>query len=57
MVKHGTLAGVILPFRNPRTPGRTLVTGHWHRFRWSRDDAFSGSSLYTCRCGVVRPAP
>jgi len=57
VVKHGTLAGVILPFRNPRTPGRTLVTGHWHRFRWSRDDAFSGSSLYTCRCGVVRPAP
>jgi hypothetical protein len=30
---------------------------HWHRFRWTGDDAFSGSSLYACRCGVVRPAP
>ena len=30
---------------------------HWHRFRWAGDDAFSGSSLYACRCGVVRPAP
>ncbi|MGY1769929.1 hypothetical protein [Blastococcus sp. SYSU D00813] len=27
-----------------------------HRFRWSGEDVFSGSSLYTCRCGAVRPA-
>jgi len=37
----------------PVTGART----HWHRFRWAGDDAFSGSSLYACRCGVVRPAP
>jgi hypothetical protein len=30
---------------------------HWHRFRWTGDDAFSGASLYACRCGEVRPAP
>ncbi|ADB73205.1 hypothetical protein Gobs01_01599 [Geodermatophilus obscurus DSM 43160] len=29
---------------------------HRHRFRWTEDDAFSGSSLYACHCGVVRPA-
>ncbi|MGY1745208.1 hypothetical protein [Blastococcus sp. SYSU D00695] len=28
---------------------------HLHRYRWLRDDAFSGSSLYGCRCGSVRP--
>ncbi|WP_281270272.1 hypothetical protein [Geodermatophilus normandii] len=28
---------------------------HLHRYRWVRDDPFSGSSLYACRCGVVRP--
>ncbi|WP_281246700.1 hypothetical protein [Geodermatophilus amargosae] len=27
---------------------------HVHRFRWLADDPFSGSGLYTCRCGVVR---
>jgi hypothetical protein len=37
----------------PSSGGRA----HWHRFRWTGDDAFSGSSLYACRCGVVRPAP
>jgi hypothetical protein len=36
----------------PSSDGR----GHRHRFRWVGDDAFSGSSLYACRCGVVRPA-
>lgn len=29
--------------------------GHLHRFRRVSDDAFSSASLYTCRCGVVRP--
>jgi hypothetical protein len=27
----------------------------WHRYRWVGDDPFSGSGLYACRCGVVRP--
>ncbi|WP_104523544.1 hypothetical protein [Blastococcus atacamensis] len=27
---------------------------HVHWFRWTGEDAFSGSSLYTCRCGQVR---
>ncbi|WP_199522253.1 hypothetical protein [Geodermatophilus marinus] len=39
--------------RAPRWRGRL----HLHRFRWAADDAFSGSSLYACRCGVVRPSP
>jgi hypothetical protein len=34
---------------------RTSVLGHWHRFRWVGEDAFSTASLYACRCGVVRP--
>jgi len=33
--------------------GRVL---HLHRYRRTGDDPFSGSSLYACRCGVVRPA-
>jgi hypothetical protein len=37
----------------PSSGGRA----HWHRFRWAGDDAFSGSSIYACRCGEVRPAP
>ncbi len=43
----------------PAEPGRSGVLGrlHRHRFRWVGDDPFSGSSLYACRCGVVRPAP
>ena len=28
---------------------------HLHRYTWTGDDPFSGSSLYRCRCGVVRP--
>ncbi|WP_336033940.1 hypothetical protein [Geodermatophilus sp. FMUSA9-8] len=39
------------PVREPR------LRRHWHRFRWVGEDAFSGASLYACRCGVVRPAP
>ncbi|TFV53693.1 hypothetical protein [Blastococcus sp. TF02A-35] len=35
-------------------PGRPSPL-HVHWFRWSGEDAFSGSSLYTCRCGQVRP--
>lgn len=27
---------------------------HVHWFRWSGEDAFSGSSLYACRCGQAR---
>jgi hypothetical protein len=30
---------------------------HVHGFRWARDDAFSGSSPYACRCGpCARPS-
>ena len=52
-----------LPVLNRARPwhGRSVaVPGlrtHWHRFRWAGEDAFSGASLYACRCGVVRPAP
>lgn len=28
---------------------------HLHRFRWHREDPFSGQNLYACRCGKVRP--
>ena len=31
----------------------TLVR-HLHWFRYAGDDAFSASSLYRCRCGVVK---
>jgi hypothetical protein len=39
------------------TPGTTLAARvlHLHRYTWAADDPFSGSSLYRCRCGVVRP--
>ncbi|MCZ2858447.1 hypothetical protein [Blastococcus sp. VKM Ac-2987] len=44
--------------------GLRLATGaggrrsaaHVHWFRRIGDDAFSGSSLYACRCGQVRAA-
>ncbi len=55
--QSGTMQGVsLLP---PAEPGRSGVRQrlHRHRFRWVREDPFSGSSLYACRCGVVRPAP
>jgi hypothetical protein len=43
-----------------RTVGRRRgvddrASWHLHWFRWLRDDPFSGSSLYGCRCGLVRP--
>jgi len=40
------------------TPARGTAGGrlHVHRYVWSGDDPFSSSSLYRCRCGVVRPA-
>ncbi|CCG01364.1 conserved protein of unknown function [Blastococcus saxobsidens DD2] len=28
---------------------------HLHWYHWAGHDAFSGSTLYACRCGVVRP--
>ncbi|CCG01366.1 protein of unknown function [Blastococcus saxobsidens DD2] len=31
------------------------ATRHLHHFRWRSPDPFSGSSLYACRCGEVRP--
>ena len=40
------------PDAGPAAPGPL----HLHRFAWYSDDPFSGSSLYRCRCGVVRPA-
>ncbi|MGY1631516.1 hypothetical protein ACI784_07395 [Geodermatophilus sp. SYSU D01186] len=42
--------------RRPRTGHREVTWPcHRHRFSWAGDDAFSSSSLYACRCGVVRP--
>jgi hypothetical protein len=29
---------------------------HIHWFRWVGTDPFSNSSLYGCRCGVIRPS-
>jgi hypothetical protein len=45
------------PFELPRSAGWGLLrrTLHVHRFRWHSEDAFSGSNLYACRCGSVRP--
>ncbi|WP_158657485.1 hypothetical protein [Blastococcus saxobsidens] len=39
--------------RQQRLP--SIAVRHVHWFRWSGADPFSGSSLYACRCGVVRP--
>ena len=41
------------PARNAGIPRRRSAHVHW--FHWIDDDAFSGSSLYACRCGQVRP--
>ncbi|WP_171058126.1 hypothetical protein [Modestobacter altitudinis] len=48
---EGVLAG-------PRSDVRRADGASWHLHRYTRsgDDPFSGSSLYRCRCGVVRPA-
>jgi hypothetical protein len=45
---------LVPPAALPARPAR----GRWHlhRFRWSGEDLAGGSSLYACRCGVVRPA-
>ncbi|MGY1719499.1 hypothetical protein ACI8AG_10690 [Blastococcus sp. SYSU DS0552] len=40
------------PAPEPKRPSARHV--HW--FRWRSEDAFSGSSLYACRCGQVRPS-
>src|SRR3954447_12130401 len=61
-VNAGTLLTVFTRTSGRRTGGRRVVAAlprprvHVHWFRWSGDDPFSGSSLYTCRCGVVRPS-
>ena len=41
------------PQPRPRLLGVPLP--HVHRYRYAGDDAFSASSLYRCRCGVVKP--
>jgi hypothetical protein len=41
-----------LAVRQQRRPS----AGHVHWFRRTGDDPFSGASLYTCRCGQVRPS-
>ncbi|MGY1696313.1 hypothetical protein [Geodermatophilus saharensis] len=46
----------LVPPAEPPGPGARR-RWHRHRFRWVGEDAFSGASLYACRCGVVRPAP
>ncbi|MGY1594306.1 hypothetical protein ACI79D_20205 [Geodermatophilus sp. SYSU D00708] len=48
-----TRSGEWRPAPIPQSPVRC----RWHRFRWAGEDAFSGASLYACRCGAVRPAP
>ncbi|MCZ2829877.1 hypothetical protein O2W14_13620 [Modestobacter sp. VKM Ac-2986] len=48
LAAHVTSAGTV----PGATAGRVL---HLHRYTRSGDDPFSGSSLYRCRCGVVRP--
>ncbi|NEK84279.1 hypothetical protein GCU60_00615 [Blastococcus saxobsidens] len=35
---------------------RSTAVRHVHWFRYSGADPFSGSSMYSCRCGVVRPS-
>ena len=40
------------PARAARKQGPSVLHLHW--FRWTGADAFSGSSLYTCRCGQAR---
>ncbi|WP_216870795.1 hypothetical protein [Modestobacter excelsi] len=49
---EGVLAGPRPTTRSDA--GRT--DWHLHRYGYAGADAFSGSSLYRCRCGVVRPA-
>ena len=51
-LRDGVLAGPQPTTRSDvsRTPW------HLHRYSYAGADAFSGSSLYRCRCGVVRPA-
>ncbi|WP_147251776.1 hypothetical protein [Blastococcus sp. TF02-8] len=44
------LRSVPAPARELKRPSAL----HLHWFRWSGEDAFSGSSLYTCRCGQAR---
>jgi hypothetical protein len=44
--------------QRPTGTGAAIAVGrllHLHRWTWSGDDPFSSSSLYRCRCGVVRP--
>jgi hypothetical protein len=39
----------------PRARLLGIPLPHVHHFRYAGDDAFSASSLYRCRCGVVKP--
>jgi hypothetical protein len=49
LTARATSAGTL-----PGAAGSARVL-HLHRYSWTGDDPFSGSSLYRCRCGVVRP--
>ena len=56
----GTLPIVLTRTSGRRTGERRAVAVshsplHIHWFRWLEADPFSGSSLYACRCGIVRP--
>jgi hypothetical protein len=44
-----------MPGRSAADPVDRRPAWHVHWFRRTGDDPFSGASLYTCRCGVVRP--
>ena len=52
------LEGVLAGPKPTRSDASRTAGDPWHLHRYTRsgDDPFSGSSLYRCRCGVVRPA-
>ncbi|MCA0144875.1 hypothetical protein [Blastococcus sp. LR1] len=47
----------VIPASNAERQSQLRAAGarHVHWFRYAGADPFSGSSLYACRCGVVRP--
>lgn len=56
---RSALAGDVDALRRARHTtgaGAHRSAAHVHWFRRVGDDAFSGSSLYACRCGQVRAA-
>jgi hypothetical protein len=50
------LEGVLAGPQPTNRSDASRTAWHLHRYSYAGADAFSGSSLYRCRCGVVRPA-